>query len=126
MNSIKPVAKHYVYKYKFSVSTECLNGYESLDGSPCSPCPKGLYGKDCLKTCYCKNTEYTDQLFFFFCFNMCIIHPPERWFNIFYKKNVHLGLNWSMEIDEIRVITEASEPIYIEINELDLFFIQSC
>lgn len=48
---------------------------------------------------------------------MYIIHPTERWFNIFYKKKLHLGLNWSMEIDEIRVITEGTEPIHIGINE---------
>lgn len=93
-----------------------MDGFESLDGSPCSPCPEGLFGKECLEACYCKNTEYIDQIFFFF-LNMYIIHPTERWFNIFYKKKLHLGLNWSMEIDEIRVITEGTEPIHIGINE---------
>ncbi|XP_076117007.1 uncharacterized protein LOC143084833 [Mytilus galloprovincialis] len=32
---------------------ECANGFESLDGSPCRPCPRGFFGKECLNKCDC-------------------------------------------------------------------------
>ncbi|CAC5406473.1 unnamed protein product [Mytilus coruscus] len=41
--------------YRFS--TECLDGFESLDGGPCRPCPRGFFGKYCLRKCYCKMNE---------------------------------------------------------------------
>ncbi|CAG2237755.1 unnamed protein product [Mytilus edulis] len=41
---------------------ECLNGFESFDGSPCSPCPDGFHGKDCAFKCNCNDSQLCDHI----------------------------------------------------------------
>ncbi|VDI64177.1 Hypothetical predicted protein [Mytilus galloprovincialis] len=41
---------------------ECLNGFESFDGSPCSPCPDGFHGKDCAIKCNCNDIQLCDHI----------------------------------------------------------------
>ncbi|VDI75375.1 Hypothetical predicted protein, partial [Mytilus galloprovincialis] len=40
---------------------KCLDGFESLDGSPCRSCPKGYFGKECLHICSC-NIDICDHV----------------------------------------------------------------
>ncbi|CAC5357726.1 MEGF10_11 [Mytilus coruscus] len=42
--------------------SECSVGFESLDGSPCSPCPIEFYGKECANRCNCIKGQKCDHV----------------------------------------------------------------
>ncbi|VDH96183.1 Hypothetical predicted protein [Mytilus galloprovincialis] len=53
----------------------CVNGFESFDGSPCMPCPKGLWGGECAKKCSCTKDQICDHILG--CINIQIDMPEE-------------------------------------------------